>query len=541
MADVPRRQSTSSTKIPIRNVEPTTETGEAVPVQFVPVTPEVKLEFDQSGQSTLRNTVEPGPDGRSGRLPRLTRLLCAYVFTGVVSTAWLVYCVVRYIRADQVYATDALRHSYASAFASLSLVTLSVVAGNLCIVAMGVKFSSKSHGVLQSALFVASACALFPAIFNIAVLCLMHGDDLRDTSLSLQGRCTIDSDLVWSGKIGGCANTVPWGMWLAVAIVRLVVTFGFLLAFHLLTWTQVLETKWQPSISTVALVASPGTARPSKRPRAPSSIAPDSVSSFNDHRRTFSSSLNHATNVTYVPHHLLRPSPAMAPVTSFSSPPRPYNTYVDEEGDDSGDLNRFAATFRTMVERVSRETEAASVLSESSDPSSPRRSTSPRRSYSPSGPQIPRSNSIPSSSSSHRYYPADLIAPYELGESENLQRRLLNAHQIMLMEQAERSQSYEHIIVLGNPVRRMSTIPSLADSGGEPMPWTPSSETPTFGPPSPRDITRSPTSSSARSGRRNGHGKYVNGGASASIKSGTTASVIEHEPTSTGAGASTAG
>lgn len=118
-----------------------------------------------------------------------------------------------------------------------------------------------------------------------------------------------------------------------------------------------------------------------------------------------------------------------------------------------------------------------------------------------------RSNSVQSSSSSsahHAYYQhhgsgSSPMGPFEIGEQEYLQRRLLNAHQIMLMEQAERSQSYEHVIVLGNAVRRMSTIPSLPDADREP--WTPNSDTPTFA--TPRDLTRSPTTSTvATSGAR---------------------------------------
>ncbi|KAG8972214.1 hypothetical protein FRC05_010263 [Tulasnella sp. 425] len=179
--------------------------------------------------------------------------------------------------------------------------------------------------------------------------------------------------------------------------------------------------------------------------------------------------------------------------------------------DDGGDLNRFAANFRTLVERVSRETEDGARLpapiynltrpqiGRTTPPTAyaPRRSPSPRNSGSRRSSFGQDGNGAGPSSP-----PPQGAAASQAESHAQMQHDLLQAHRLMLLEQAMRAESYEHVVVLGGAVRRMSTIASVADQSerGEP-PWTPTSGASSYA--TPMELTRSPTSSTARSGRRN--------------------------------------
>ncbi|KAG9000032.1 hypothetical protein FRB94_005715 [Tulasnella sp. JGI-2019a] len=556
-----RRSSSSTTTARIHPPPTPTKSREAFYSDDMP--PQMKMEASTSGPSREEHLpidpeLQSRPEGCMGRLPRLTWLFSAYILTGVIAVTWLIYCCVRYTRAIQVYKDDPIRFHYTLIFAALSFFSLAIIVVNLCVVSMGVKLTNLSHAVDQCFLFLASLSALIPAAFNVVAIAIYHDQSpTRDPYLSLVGRCTIDSDIVWSGVSGGCESDISFGVWLAVAIVRIVVTLVVLVTFHWLTWTQIQDPDWgsplrEPqTLSTVSLVPGPRIARgklQKRRSRQPS-IQGTSSSTLGDHQpwRTFSSSGHQSTSrLTYVPSHLLRPADPYTPVAarhlsysrSISNPSvritDPSSSHVGEHaggqqyealattspvssnGDDpndAADLNQFAASFRSLVERVSKETEAASVLHSASRSATPTESASPdsyafgygygyagrrsfspqprRRSYSPpptsptssgSSHYLQRSSSVPPSHppTSVHHFPSEAHEQYNAyhnntSEREvlNMQRRLLNAHQVMLMEQAERSQNYEHVVVLGTTVRRMSTIPSLSDT---PLPWTPTSE-----------------------------------------------------------------
>lgn len=280
-------------------------------------------------------------------------------------------------------------------------------------------------------------------------------------------------------------------------------------------------------------------ARRGRQPSQPTPFTTSSASSSQGHRRTFSSSNTaHAqspSSLTYVPNHLTRP--AMSPTSIGKSPskgygeatPRPSgssNSHDPPVGrlsptsdisdyysdvDDGGDLNRFAANFRTLVERVSRETEDGARLpapiynltrpqiGRTTPPTAyaPRRSPSPRNSGSRRSSFGQDGNGAGPSSP-----PPQGAAASQAESHAQMQHDLLQAHRLMLLEQAMRAESYEHVVVLGGAVRRMSTIASVADQSerGEP-PWTPTSGASSYA--TPMELTRSPTSSTARSGRRN--------------------------------------
>ncbi|KAG9025072.1 hypothetical protein FS837_005098 [Tulasnella sp. UAMH 9824] len=458
---------------------------------------------------------------------RLYRLGLAHAGVTVVLVGWSIYCVVRYSLAIRVNLSRALR------------------------------LPPRLHLVQQGVLFLGSVSLLIPTLFHLAFVSLWRHRSPAGSTMSLVGQCRWDIDVVWGGRSGQCPDgPAKWGGWLAGAIVRFIVTLLFSIACHWLTWLIDSDRRAhsagsrQRSTSSASLMHSDKT-----RGRHPSKPAPptsSSASSSHGHRRTFSSSNTaHASSpssLTYIPHHLTRP--AKSPSSTSKSPPKGYEATPRPSGssgshdppvgrlsptsdisdyysdvDDGGDLNRFAANFRTLVERVSRETEDGARLPSPSPiynltrPAMSRtNSAPPPTAYAPPSAHPPRRSPSPRNSSSRRSSlqennGAGPSSPTtattasrsnELDAHAQMQHDLLQAHRLMLLEQAMRAESYEHIVVLGGAVRRMSTIASVADgserSYREP-PWTPTSGTSSYM--TPMELTRSPSSSTARSGRRN--------------------------------------
>lgn len=475
----------------------------------------------------------------------------AHAGVTVVLVGWSIFCVVRYSRAIRGHADDAQRRRYAIAFTVFSSLALAIFSVNL---SRALRLPPRLHLVQQGVLFLGSVSLLIPTLFDLAFVSLWRHHSPTGSTMSLVGQCRWDIDVVWGGRSGQCPDGPSrWGGWLAGAIVRFIVTLLFLIACHGLTWLIDSDRhahstgSRQRSQSTSSLMNS----HKSRRGRQPSKPAPPTTSSSSSsqgHRRTFSSSNTaHASSpssLTYIPNHLTRPT--KSPSSTSKSPPKGYDATPRPSGssnshdppagrfspssdisdyysdvDDGGDLNRFAANFRTLVERVSRETEDGSRLPSPSPiynlarpsmsrnntappptayaPPSARRSPSPRRSSSRRSSLQENNGAGPSSPTAQTTSRSN-----DVDAHAQMQHDLLQAHRLMLLEQAMRAESYEHIVVLGGAVRRMSTIASVADgserSYREP-PWTPTSGASSYM--TPMELTRSPSSSTARSGRRN--------------------------------------
>jgi hypothetical protein len=90
-----------------------------------------------------------------------------------------------------------------------------------------------SHVIRKMLRPISTGLILAPAILNVIFLCVWRNSDILE--LSYRFRCYIDIDVIWS--ITGRQCVAPtWGIWLILAVIRLVVTLvvivGFAPAMH---------------------------------------------------------------------------------------------------------------------------------------------------------------------------------------------------------------------------------------------------------------------------------------------------------------------
>lgn len=69
--------------------------------------------------------------------------------------------------------------------------------------------------------YLASSLQVAPAIVNLVFVFLWRHNELL-------GRCNWDADVVWRGQPDQCPGSIPWGVWLAGGIARLVITLVIL-------------------------------------------------------------------------------------------------------------------------------------------------------------------------------------------------------------------------------------------------------------------------------------------------------------------------
>ncbi|KAJ7163503.1 hypothetical protein C8R43DRAFT_1233119 [Mycena crocata] len=169
---------------------------------------------------------------------RLRRLRLAIAAVEVVVGGWGVYTAVRYWLA---YAR--LRSSSTAASTNLSLALLASLSLLALLLSTLVPFLPSSllprrlrkrflRRVLRST---AALLWLVPAIVNFAFVFVWRSRG--SSGENLDTRCTnIDVDVIWSVPTkppDACGSSTPWGAWLALAIVRLLLTVAVLILYHL--------------------------------------------------------------------------------------------------------------------------------------------------------------------------------------------------------------------------------------------------------------------------------------------------------------------
>jgi hypothetical protein len=148
---------------------------------------------------------------------------------------WSLYTTVRYFLAFAIYPSNT--NGYA---ASLILATLSLVSVAVLFAAAAIPFLQTyllGRNITITALltvrtvlrYAASALLLVPAAVNFALVFAW-----RHSALAAGDRCAVDLDVVWPiHSHAGCAPP-PWDAWLALAIVRLVLTGAVLVRLFFL-------------------------------------------------------------------------------------------------------------------------------------------------------------------------------------------------------------------------------------------------------------------------------------------------------------------
>ncbi|KAG8957847.1 hypothetical protein FRC03_009756 [Tulasnella sp. 419] len=473
-----------------------------------------------------------------------------------ILVAWTTYTGTRYFIAFSDAHQVPLRRAYSLAFGTLSSISF---LGNVFVFMFSIVRTFQSARLQQVVVGISSITIICPALINLILVATSRSTEDPNSWMSLRGRCLWDIDVVWQGQSGQCYPGVFWGAWLAGAISRLVLTIVFIALAHLLTYLSLNLAKppiSRRSPSQTALVApstattisspvfpyshgSPVTAQESHRtgsqPQLPLALRRPSLAqsrtsgSIHDHNGTLRSSqdgseANHTATSTLTPsNYRARYTPSQLNPSSTQGE-WGYQGSSPVEGTDGAtnstrQLQQIAANFQNATHQVSRETEDGMRLPDPRDPGrsmdnpylaqfrrrdgnlqptpspSSSSSSSPQRYYTPaqelSQPQIDPSN-IQSLDSSDEY---DSHSDSEIQQHRE-QFIIQEQHNVMVMEQALREEGYEHVVVMGGVVRRMSTILSLGggSSIGDRDPWTPTPGSAQMG------ISRSPTMSTTRSG-----------------------------------------
>ncbi len=140
--------------------------------------------------------------------------------------AWAVYNAVRYLVA---FANNSSRtvQTYLLVLGTASSASLALIIFSQLLRLSKLGWSRKSSLYTRLRTFLewtSSILLLGPAVVNVVlVVAWKHSTDL---SRSVSDRCSWDIDVLWSSKDhqsnSGCA--VPWGFWIAGAVIRLAVT-----------------------------------------------------------------------------------------------------------------------------------------------------------------------------------------------------------------------------------------------------------------------------------------------------------------------------
>ncbi|KAJ7459447.1 hypothetical protein B0H11DRAFT_1817456, partial [Mycena galericulata] len=323
---------------------------------------------------------------------RLRRLKVVMAVLEVIMVCWSLYTTVRYFLAYAIYSSKT-GQVVALALGATSTVSFAVlfaaaVTPLLRIYLLGQNISIEVLLTVRMILrYLASFLLFGPGAVNFALVFAWRTSS--SAALNMGNRCYVDIDVVWSIRSHSSCTPPPWGAWLALAIVRLLVTVAVLSIYHLslASYRQVRRPSLQhrhPSMTSESTVGSPPTSG-TPLPLSPGHIHQTSNSTLGsasrptmDHRSLRSSrgsSLNH--NSPSAPENLRLPRLGDSPRSSNEGglqdefdpyadlPPLPSGAAPAAPGapsESDRELYSFVDRFRSLVSQITREAEDAAYL-----------------------------------------------------------------------------------------------------------------------------------------------------------------------------------
>ncbi|KAJ6554367.1 hypothetical protein B0H19DRAFT_1071770 [Mycena capillaripes] len=168
---------------------------------------------------------------------RLRRLKAMMAVLEVIMVAWSIYTTVRYFLAFAIYPSSTGGQVVSIVLATVSLVSFAVLLAAAVVpflqtYLLGQNISITVLLTVRMVLrYMSSVFILVPAVVNFALVFAWRTSS--DSALNMGNRCDVDIDVVWSIRSHSTCSPPPWGAWLALAIVRLLVTLGILAIYHL--------------------------------------------------------------------------------------------------------------------------------------------------------------------------------------------------------------------------------------------------------------------------------------------------------------------
>ncbi|KZV67965.1 hypothetical protein PENSPDRAFT_687645 [Peniophora sp. CONT] len=321
---------------------------------------------------------------------RMQRWRVVKTVTLALIAAWTTYTGVRYFIAFVMYRSST-RRTLSLALGVSSLVALSlslVLASSKPVLGPLVRTRPDLLRLFMVAARIARACVtlltLGPAIVNLVLVFVWRNDG--DPEVRLRGRCRWDIDVDWTTGVGSRCESPTWGVWLAAAIVRLVMTAMTLVVYHVACLAhdrarsapraRIPDMKERPESSALTSpqpvtftlrsrdsmgVPAPATPPPNSSPRRSiwerrSGSITVSAADHSSGSQTVSSHESGSTAHESRPVLGSHPTPTSAEQANLLA---------------AQDLQNFANSFRDLVGRVSRDLEDGSLSPASESPRTP--------------------------------------------------------------------------------------------------------------------------------------------------------------------------
>ncbi|KAH8988317.1 hypothetical protein EDB92DRAFT_1948005 [Lactarius akahatsu] len=311
----------------------------------------------------------------SARRMRRLRLLKGALWSIIGS--WASYTTIRYFIAYAVYSESGIRQSVALSLGISSLLSLLVAAALALSVVVPRHFTlsrplSRSLGksLRHVSQFLASFFLFVPAAVNLALVFSWRN---TGSELSLRGRCHWSLDVVWVGVGGQCTPHAPaWGVWLAAAVSRFVLTAAILITYHLVSrayrasrWLHYCATDGQRRDTVDITRMEPG-----DTPSRPSPVLQPFIPKKWGVRNQIPLHYEHEyAGLDSVDSSTLSEDDSLPRSVESSSSPSRRAALVSNVGE--GELGGFADRFRALVDRVSLELEEARNLESEPPPRTP--------------------------------------------------------------------------------------------------------------------------------------------------------------------------
>ncbi|KJA24954.1 hypothetical protein HYPSUDRAFT_456805 [Hypholoma sublateritium FD-334 SS-4] len=168
------------------------------------------------------------------------------VILDILIAAWSIYNTIRYFIAFTVYDRTNTPRGQSLSFAlgtctgiALGLIlcskTLFLVKHRLLHCAQSFRYLTRTCCVLR---YLSSLFILTPAIVNFVFLFVWRNSS--NSHYNVHDRChSFDIDIVWSASRGTCSGkSSPWGVWLAISCIRLVLTLAVPAVYHVVSLTH---------------------------------------------------------------------------------------------------------------------------------------------------------------------------------------------------------------------------------------------------------------------------------------------------------------